>query len=291
LGRNRFAKTVLGKNMRAKFRFLKCRTGGLPAFTLVELLTVIAIIGILAALLLPALSKSLNRARQIHCVNNVRQLGQALQEFVGENHKYPLFMDASFTTNGIPYNFNTWVETLGHQLGQDYHTDTNFWNQGVWLCPGVKSMGILNSGFNSYGYNAFGVGADTNSLGLGGTYGFAHTRPYPSGFSGSAIPVVKPPINDSLIVAPSDMMAIGDGFHGNGNLIYSGQNMLWRHNSYAGFFDTATAYARHQGKANVVFCDGHVESPTLKFLFADTNDASLVRWNRDHQPHREKLSP
>jgi prepilin-type processing-associated H-X9-DG protein len=50
-------------------------------------------------------------------------------------------------------------------------------------------------------------------------------------------------------------------------------------------------HARHQGKANVVFCDGHVESPTLEFLFADTSAAALSRWNRDHLPHREKLSP
>ena len=48
---------------------------------------------------------------------------------------------------------------------------------------------------------------------------------------------------------------------------------------------------RHGNKANVVFCDGHVESPTLKFLFEDTSDAALARWNRDHLPHREKLSP
>jgi hypothetical protein len=39
----------------------------------------------------------------------------------------------------------------------------------------------------------------------------------------------------------------------------------------------------------VAFCDGHVESPTLQFLFADTSDAALSRWNRDHQPHRERL--
>jgi prepilin-type processing-associated H-X9-DG protein len=45
------------------------------------------------------------------------------------------------------------------------------------------------------------------------------------------------------------------------------------------------------GKANVVFCDGHVESPTLKFLFADTSDDALRRWNRDHQPHRDRLAP
>ena len=31
------------------------------------------------------------------------------------------------------------------------------------------------------------------------------------------------------------------------------------------------------GQANVVFCDGHVESPTLQFLFADTSDAALAR--------------
>jgi prepilin-type processing-associated H-X9-DG protein len=45
------------------------------------------------------------------------------------------------------------------------------------------------------------------------------------------------------------------------------------------------------GKANVVFCDGHVESPTLPFLFTDTSAAALSRWNRDHQPHRERLVP
>ncbi len=150
-------------------------------------------------------------------------------------------------------------------------------------------MGILKSGFSSYGYNAFGVGAGTNSLGLGGTFGFTHTVPYPSGFSGPAFPVVKPPITASLIVSPSRMMASGDGFHGNGNEIFSGQNMLWRHSSLPGFFDTATAIARHQDKANVVFCDGHVESPTLEFLFKDTSDQALSWWNRDHQPHRNRL--
>jgi prepilin-type processing-associated H-X9-DG protein len=85
------------------------------------------------------------------------------------------------------------------------------------------------------------------------------------------------------------MMAIGDGFHGNGDQIFSGQSMLWRHNSFTGFFDTVTAVARHQGKANVVFCDGHVETPTLKLLFEDTSDEGLSRWNRDYQPHRNKL--
>jgi prepilin-type processing-associated H-X9-DG protein len=38
------------------------------------------------------------------------------------------------------------------------------------------------------------------------------------------------------------------------------------------------ASSRRQGKVDVVFCDGHVESPTLKFVFEDTSDAALVRW-------------
>jgi prepilin-type processing-associated H-X9-DG protein len=48
---------------------------------------------------------------------------------------------------------------------------------------------------------------------------------------------------------------------------------------------------RHQDKAKVLFCDGHVESPTLQFLFEDTGDEALSPWNRDHLPHLEKLAP
>jgi prepilin-type processing-associated H-X9-DG protein len=50
-------------------------------------------------------------------------------------------------------------------------------------------------------------------------------------------------------------------------------------------------FTRHKDKANVAFCDSHVESPMLNFLFADTSDAALSHWNRDHQPHRERLAP
>lgn len=61
------------------------------AFTLVELLTVIAIIGILAALLLPAVTRSQMRAKRIVCVNGLGQMGIAYQIFMHDHAgKFPM---------------------------------------------------------------------------------------------------------------------------------------------------------------------------------------------------------
>jgi len=45
------------------------------------------------------------------------------------------------------------------------------------------------------------------------------------------------------------------------------------------------ARKRHGDRANVAFCDGHVEQGTLKRLFLDLDDAALRRWNVDNLPH------
>src|ERR1019366_648943 len=60
-------------------------------FTLIELLVVIAIIAILAAMLLPVLSRAKETGHRIACLNNLKQLSLAAQLFVNENNdSYPL---------------------------------------------------------------------------------------------------------------------------------------------------------------------------------------------------------
>jgi prepilin-type processing-associated H-X9-DG protein len=85
---------------------------------------------------------------------------------------------------------------------------------------------------------------------------------------------------DAEVVMPADMIAIADSFTGGHFLFREPSKDLLRYGN---------TLTRHQAKANVLFCDGHVESPTLKSLFDDTSDAALARWNRDHLPHRDRL--
>jgi prepilin-type processing-associated H-X9-DG protein len=236
----------------------------LSAFTLTELLVVTATVGILAALLLPAISQSKKRAQQIQCVNNLHQLGIGLQNILTSDHDYPLYGDPNKKYNNF-WAYPLEIDGLGFSK-----PPTNWIKTGVWCCPVERQPSL------SYGYNAFGFGNHTNTLGLSGHYSIN---------SNGLISVV--PIKATEVAAPSGMMAIGETFTPNALDFLRGPKDFFANSLEKNHH----ASSRHQGKANVVFCDGHVESPTLPFLFADTSDEALSRWNRDHQPHREKLMP
>jgi prepilin-type processing-associated H-X9-DG protein/prepilin-type N-terminal cleavage/methylation domain-containing protein len=252
------------------------RPRGKSALTLMELLVVIAIIAILAALLLTAVSKAKGKAYQIQCVSNLRQLGLALNGFVQENHVYPLDVNVDVVKGGYSAHYDNWTEALSYEELGIPKSVVPYFTNGVWNCPSTRwkenqvpgnTMGI----WFSYGYNFLGLNSPgkNEATGLGGR-------------TTSNYGLLAPPVGESEVVTPSEMIAIGDGFDGNPVI----QRASWR--DAQKYSNTSS---RHQGKANVVFCDGHVESPTLQFLFEDTSDAALVRWNRDHLPHREKLPP
>jgi prepilin-type N-terminal cleavage/methylation domain-containing protein len=87
-------------------------------FTLIELLIVIAIIGILAALLFPVFASAREKARQIACVSNARQMGIALQEYSEDNDEHFMLRhdnDAGDVGPGIdpnPADFQTWYDWI-----------------------------------------------------------------------------------------------------------------------------------------------------------------------------------
>lgn len=108
----------------------------LRAFTLVEMLVVIAIIGILASLLLPAFSAAKQKVRRIKCVSNVRQIGMAFILYAGDHTDQlpPLNSGGPFKDPVTPHNpTNWWYRIISDTK---YLPDVKD-KDHVWRCPNV----------------------------------------------------------------------------------------------------------------------------------------------------------
>ena len=138
-------------------------------FTLIELLVVIAIIAVLAALLLPALTRAKLKAQSVQCMNNNRQLALAWRMYTEDNNDRFLWASSRPTSSWDQY---TWCNgRMDFNAGNSSNWDPTrdiyrslMWpycgkNLGIWRCPADKSYvtvgGVRRPRIRSMAINAY----------------------------------------------------------------------------------------------------------------------------------------
>ena len=224
------------------------RTKG--AFTLVEMLIVVGIVGLLAAIVFPAFSRVRASGRRATCASNLRQIGIALNQYAQDNRS--LYPRINYTTSCAPWADAVFPYIKSEQVFQCPELPQGLYKTG---CPANDLSDppnrILFDG--SYSLNLPGGHRTGDRLHSGGSS--SSVVPFPS-----TIRYTRPSSTilaldgDGYFVSPMGAMA---GSHMNPpDLPATDIAMLNRHG----------IYARHGDGVNVAFADGHVKWMKLESL-------------------------
>ncbi|MEJ0088381.1 MAG: prepilin-type N-terminal cleavage/methylation domain-containing protein [Limisphaerales bacterium] len=269
---------------------------GWKAFTLIELLVVIAIIAILAAMLLPALSRAKAKAQAISCLSSQRQWGLAVQIYAGDSgdmlprdgtdvggqYAYDTGNDGSSSPPGSPLDPLAWFNNLpslvadkplsyyfGTEVGAAYDRYLPFPNNGIgkiWQCPSAigKASDFSSGNGARFGVFSYGMNIDLKmkrSIRGNGTTG-ANAYQYPF------MPKIIQLNNPSATVFMTEVL-----------FNQKSERFLPKDsdNDRNGIYPCNRSYVfsqRHNGNGNIAFLDGHSAAFKRSYITNGAPDGS-----------------